>query len=93
MSNFPSSGVVNYDRVGGATCREIPTIVGKFHNPDFALGLIQHLSRPKRKLITIAHVICEKRKWRRGIVVQTSPDLTLLDLVEKLCKPVTWYHD
>ena len=60
MSDFPSSGIVNHDRVGGSTRCEIPTIVGEFHDPDFSLGLIQHMSRPEGKLVSIAHMICEE---------------------------------
>lgn len=84
MTNLPSGRVVNENIITGTTRCEIFAIVRKLHEPNLAIGLIQYFSRSERKLVSVAHVICEERKRSRRIMIQTIPDLILFDLVKKL---------
>ena len=93
MPDHPTRSIVDYDRIGRATCCKVLAIVRKCDNPNFTFRLIQNLGRSKGKLVPIAYMIRKKRKWCGRTMIEASSDLVESDLIEELRKPVIWYHD
>jgi hypothetical protein len=86
------SGLVNHHCLVLASSGQLRTIVREFQIPDLIRVTIKFQHCPQRKVISVTHMISVKRGRHSSVVVETVVYLTLLYLIQEMCKPVLRNH-